>query len=73
MYMYMLPLSVWQLVTRLIPCPTACFLVHVHVQGKRLPRMQNIAGSSPARGNSSFSLEKRSCLRVSLLAFTLSL
>ena len=40
---------------------------------QHLPRTQNITGSSPARGSSSFSLEKKSCLRVSLLAFALSL
>ena len=41
---------------------------------QHLPRTQKIAGSSPARGSSSFSLEKKkSCLRVSLLAFALSL
>ena len=34
------------------------FVAHtVHVE--RLSRMQNVAGSSPARGSSSFSLEKR--------------
>ena len=39
-----------------------------------LPRTQKIVGSSPARGSSSFSLEKKkSCLWVSLLAFALSL
>ena len=49
--------------------------VHVHVAAsvaqlvQHLPRTQNIAGSSPARGSSSFFLEKKkSCLRVLLLA-----
>ena len=40
---------------------------------QHLPRTQKIAGSSPAGGSSSFSLEKKSCLRVLLLAFALSL
>ena len=41
---------------------------------ERLPRTQKVAGSSPARGSSSFSLgEEKSCLRVSLLGFALSL
>ena len=64
MYMYMyLSKATW-------PC-----LGHASVAQlvQHLPRTQNIAGSSPARGRSSFSLEKRSCLRVSLLAFALSL
>ena len=39
--------------------------VHVHVDAlvaqlvQHLPRTQNIAGSSPTRGSSSFSLEKK--------------
>ena len=40
---------------------------------QHLPRTQNIVGSSPARGSSSFSPEKKSCLRVLLLVFALSL
>ena len=40
---------------------------------QHLPRTQKIAGLSPARGSSPFSLEKKSCHQVSLLAFALSL
>ena len=40
---------------------------------ERLLRMQDVAGSNPARGSSFFLLEKKSCLRVSLLGFALSL
>ena len=32
---------------------------HVHTLVQHLPRTQKIAGSSPARGSSSFSLEKK--------------